>query len=117
MGTISYWMLEASGMPPGALDEALRRTQLELVHEDGEWVVLVKGFPREWHETREAAERAANRWKGSVEHVPGGTWLVLTGDQYLFSSPSLPETQGFIFGVIVGNDMAHAGAPRRLLGS
>ncbi len=124
MGTISYWMSEASRLPPGSVADAIRPSELEIKHEDGEWVVVVRGFPQEWHQTQEAAERSASKWAAGhlcqgdayVEHVPGGTWLVLTGDQYVFSSSMRAEVEGFVFGVLVGNDMAHNGAPRWLAG-
>ena len=107
---------------PGSLEDALRVTKLELDHEEGEWVVVVAGFPREWHNSREGAENKASEWNGlatarevSVEHVPGGTWLVMAGDQFVFSSPSRDEAAGFVFGVIVGNAWAYErSAPRWL---
>ena len=119
MGTISYWMSEPSSLAPGSVDEALRRSGLELWHEDGEWVVIVSGFPIEWHRTREAAEESVSHWArpwrpASVEHVPGGTWLVMSGDQYYFSSPSREEAEGFVHGVLVGNAFAHIGEPNWL---
>jgi len=112
-------MSEASKLPPGSVKEALQRSELELAYEDGEWVVIVSGFPREWHQTREGAVASASRWarhqkSASVEQVPGGTWLVMAGDQYVFSSSSRGEAEGFVFGVLVGNDMAHSGAPNWL---
>lgn len=107
-------MSEASGLPPGALDKALRLTNLELWHEDGEWVTVTNGFPREWHSSREAAERSA--WAQRIDHVPGGTWLVMGGDQYVFSSPSREEVEGFIFGVLAGSHFAHEGTAPDWLG-
>ena len=35
--------------PPGALEEALRMTDMAVRHEDGEWVAISDGFPWEWH--------------------------------------------------------------------
>lgn len=108
VGTLSDWMSEASGLPPGSVEDALRLTELELWHEDREWVALTRGFPREWHPSREAAE--ASPWAQTIEHVPGGTWLVMAGDQYVFSSPSREEAEGFLFGVLAGSHFAHASA-------
>ena len=108
MGTLSYWMSEVSGLPAGSVDDAVRLTELELRHEEGEWVAVTHGFPREWHPSRDAAQRSP--WAKTVEHVPGGTWLVMTGDQYVFSSPSREEAEGFIFGVLAGSHFAHGSA-------
>jgi hypothetical protein len=109
VGKLSYWISEGSGLEPGSIDDALRRTGLELWHEEGEWVTVAYGFPREWHKTRDAAEKSA--WAERIDHVPGGTWLVMTGDQYVFSSPSRDEVEGFVFGVLAGSNFAHQGGP------
>jgi hypothetical protein len=35
----------------------------------------------------------------------------MTGDQYVFSSPSRDEVEGFVFGVLAGSNFAHQGGP------
>ena len=74
----------------------LRLTGLRLWHEDGEWVAVTQGFPTEWHEFREAAERSV--WAQTVDQVPGSAWLGMTGDKYVFSSASREEAEGSNFG-------------------
>jgi hypothetical protein len=108
MSSISYWMSEGV-LRPGSLADALELTGLTLEHEDGDWVLLLRGYPREWHTSEESAQASAARWgrmEPSVMHLPGGAWLVMAGDQYLFSSPSRQEAEGFVFGVVVGERTA-----------
>ena len=90
---------------PLSLDVALTGLGLNMERTDGRWVLLLEGFPREWHETEAEATEAAQRWQDmepTVEHASGPTWLVYGGDQYLFTSTSKEEADGFVQGIAVG---------------
>jgi hypothetical protein len=113
MGSISDWLTGSvreldgfvDGTGPLTLAEVLAATDLAIERVDERWVLLLQGFPREWQGTQEEAEEAARRWnhmEPTIEHAPGPTWLVFTGDQYEFSSTSKDEAEGFVFGVAVG---------------
>jgi hypothetical protein len=64
VGTLSFWMSEASGLAAGSTDGVLSLTILELWHEDGKWVAVSGGSAREWHRCRKAAEHrlGPGRW-------------------------------------------------------
>lgn len=113
MGTVSDWMtaslqgLERSTNHPGpmTIEEALSSTELVIKRADEEWVLSLHSFPREWHETEEEAQSAAEQWshmEPTIEHVSGPTWLVFGGDQNIFTSTSREEAESFVFGVAVG---------------
>ncbi len=101
--------MSESVLRPGSLEDALELTGLTLEHEEGDWVLLLRGYPREWHASEESAQASVATWshmEPSVVHVPGGAWLVMAGDQYVFSSPSRQAAEGFIFGVVAGERTA-----------
>jgi hypothetical protein len=106
--TGSLQNLERSLNPrtPMTSKEVLALADLVLWKEDKEWVPLLEGFPREWHETMNEAKAAAKRWGSgmtpTIEHASGPTWLVFGGDQCLFTSTSREEADSFIFGVAAG---------------
>ena len=113
MGTISYWMTDsvleterfAGRGRPLSIEEALAALGLTIERVDARWVLLLQGLPREWHETEAEADAAAQRWhhmQPTVEHAQGPTWLVYGGDQYVFTSTSKEEVEGFVYGVAVG---------------
>lgn len=95
-----------------SIEEALGLTELTIRREDGEWILYLEGFPREWLLTKDEADERAPSWrhmKPVVQHAAGPTWLVFGGDQYLFSGSSREEAEGFVFGVAVGQAIARNG--------
>lgn len=116
MGAISYWQSSAvaPSVGPIPIDRALQLADVKVWHEPGQWMLLLQGFPREWHATRDSAEAAARRWdhmEPSVAYAPDGGWLVFTSDQYAFSSESRQEAEGLVFGLLCGPGLG-ANRPR-----
>jgi hypothetical protein len=116
MGMISHWMTDSvlelepfvAASRPLSLAAALTILGLRIERVDDRWVLFLQGFPREWHATETEAVGAAQRWQQmepTIELTSGPTWLVYGGDQYLFSSTSREEAEGFVQGIAVGKFM------------
>jgi hypothetical protein len=110
MGRYSYWISGLTDIE--TVDDAIERLDfgkldverwnLSLEVREHVWAVCNRGKPQFWRASREEAEAIAERpspipWDVTYfEEV----WLVITGDQYIFTASTRAEAEGFIFGML-----------------
>ena len=123
MGTISDWItgsiLEmeqfAGRNKPLTLDDALAAEELIIEQVDGRWVLLLQGFPRQWHETQEKPKML--RGNGATWNQPCSTLPARPGGSSAATSACSAQLRGggrgVRYGIAVGMFIERVGAQER----